>query len=495
MEQETAWHRFFSHPIFLIFFVLFCIMAVGGITLAYSSGSIGVIESYIPFLSHAPYDKTTILTDLAKGLDKIHTSEWDIKFHIFTAKRDAGATPYPSDSSSQSAYGGSAGMVGIPSSFDALLDLNGATDSAKENARVAVSLNVSAEDLTIAFAAELRRVGDTIYTVITKIPSIFGNFAAIKDKWVSLTPAELLQYGSLFGLPSSQVSSSGYEATPQDVADMKTLFTIALDDHVLVSADPKKIRNDGSVHYAYDLTLDPDAVPKFLNDASRAFRGGAPSTLRTIFTDDGQNPLITNEGKAYIAYIAKNVTFSITVDTAGVPSEFKISVRVVPSDGETQFKDKQIMFEGSVAMDNINKDIAISAPPTSISLDEAYKLITGANLVDSLKKARDAKRVSDLASVRLALELYRNDNGSYPETTAFLAPTYIASLPLDPLDRTTYTYQISANGSSYSLGTDLEVIGDAPDQGSVSTFNCAVKKTGRFCYRVSPSSSGRSMNF
>ena len=47
-------------------------------------------------------------------------------------------------------------------------------------------------------------------------------------------------------------------------------------------------------------------------------------------------------------------------------------------------------------------------------------------------KGRDAKRISDIRTIQLALEEYYNDNGSYPNTTASLAPNYIPTIPCDP---------------------------------------------------------------
>ena len=106
-------------------------------------------------------------------------------------------------------------------------------------------------------------------------------------------------------------------------------------------------------------------------------------------------------------------------------------------------------------------------------------------------KARDAKRLSDLQQVQIALETYYADHGSYPATTGSypttsgysydmhcssgsvtwgigglsntgsggwvpnLAPTYIPVLPNDPSDTSgspaTQCYQYNSNGTDYSL--------------------------------------------
>jgi type II secretion system protein G len=82
-------------------------------------------------------------------------------------------------------------------------------------------------------------------------------------------------------------------------------------------------------------------------------------------------------------------------------------------------------------------------------------------------KARDAKRTSDIHNVITALELYYGDQGSYPNTgdggccghaftdantVSALVPTYLASIPVDPLHTGSYNYSYaSSNGTNYAI--------------------------------------------
>ena len=59
-------------------------------------------------------------------------------------------------------------------------------------------------------------------------------------------------------------------------------------------------------------------------------------------------------------------------------------------------------------------------------------------------KGRDARRISDVKSIQLALEEYYNDNLKYPTSLPALAPNYIPNIPTDPLG----AGQVS-NSSSY----------------------------------------------
>jgi prepilin-type N-terminal cleavage/methylation domain-containing protein len=85
-----------------------------------------------------------------------------------------------------------------------------------------------------------------------------------------------------------------------------------------------------------------------------------------------------------------------------------------------------------------------------------------ASLSSAKISSRDAKRISDLNSVRLALSLYYNDNLKYPATLATLKPTYIPAVPKDP-NGSDYKYSclmpgggVCGAGSRYHLGAVME---------------------------------------
>jgi len=86
-----------------------------------------------------------------------------------------------------------------------------------------------------------------------------------------------------------------------------------------------------------------------------------------------------------------------------------------------------------------------------------------ASLNSAREKSRDAKRVSDIKQLQLALELYFDSNSAYPTTLAALAsstPAYIPSVPADPLGGA-YSYAALQGSSStaclnYHLGATLE---------------------------------------
>jgi len=122
-----------------------------------------------------------------------------------------------------------------------------------------------------------------------------------------------------------------------------------------------------------------------------------------------------------------------------------------------------------------------------------------ASLGTARVKARDARRLSDMKQMQLALELWNDANsGEYPDTlTPLTTPTeFLPSVPLEP-DGDAYIYQnftssysacAVATGActSYVLSAIME--GPVPAGGLTGTFgsggdsvNCSV--AGRYCVR------------
>lgn len=96
-----------------------------------------------------------------------------------------------------------------------------------------------------------------------------------------------------------------------------------------------------------------------------------------------------------------------------------------------------------------------------------------ANFIGVRERARDGVRKSDLRQIQSALELYRSDQGNYPDTASFPncstaftdggnpAVTYMQKIPCDPLNTEQHIYTYSSDGNTYSLYACLENINDS----------------------------------
>ncbi len=75
-------------------------------------------------------------------------------------------------------------------------------------------------------------------------------------------------------------------------------------------------------------------------------------------------------------------------------------------------------------------------------------------------KARDARRLEDIHSIKTALELYQNSNNTFPTSLAELVTSgQISAIPKDPQSNVAYPYAALGSGtncSSFLLGAILE---------------------------------------
>lgn len=98
-----------------------------------------------------------------------------------------------------------------------------------------------------------------------------------------------------------------------------------------------------------------------------------------------------------------------------------------------------------------------------VTLIGVLSMIGVANFKVANQKARDGRRQGDLQQIRAALELYRTDVNSYPDTDIITAdeivsPTgtiYMEDIPDDPL--ADYDYYYSSAGPTYTLCAALEL--------------------------------------
>ncbi len=100
-----------------------------------------------------------------------------------------------------------------------------------------------------------------------------------------------------------------------------------------------------------------------------------------------------------------------------------------------------------------------------IGIIAVLTVIVFPSITDIRKKNRDTERVSDISAIQLALSLYYNQNGYYPNDLNVLVPKYIPADSLIPPNSDVnyqYEYVPLARGNSskctfYHLGTKLEL--------------------------------------
>ncbi len=105
-----------------------------------------------------------------------------------------------------------------------------------------------------------------------------------------------------------------------------------------------------------------------------------------------------------------------------------------------------------------------------------------ANFVGVRQRGRDAQRKSDMRQIQSALELYRADNGSYPDalptcgtpltfTDGATTVTYMQKVPCDPLSEDGYYYTAgTAPAITYEISSCIENENDSDRDDSGDTI-------------------------
>lgn len=97
-----------------------------------------------------------------------------------------------------------------------------------------------------------------------------------------------------------------------------------------------------------------------------------------------------------------------------------------PTQSESANFNAEFIFENTVK--DLGQEKQITPPADAL---EVMDIISGA-LGQAQEKSRDAKRLADVRMVAAGLELYFNDNNSYPKQFIELVPNYLGVLPVAP---------------------------------------------------------------
>lgn len=125
----------------------------------------------------------------------------------------------------------------------------------------------------------------------------------------------------------------------------------------------------------------------------------------------------------------------------------------------TQYKITATMFK------HVTKGFTLIELLVVIAIIGILSSVVLASLNDARQKSRDAKRVADIKQVQLALQLRFDNESNFPTQSlgpipSNLAPTYIATIPVDPLNATRdeairYRY-VGVGGTDFVLRATLE---------------------------------------
>jgi len=111
-----------------------------------------------------------------------------------------------------------------------------------------------------------------------------------------------------------------------------------------------------------------------------------------------------------------------------------------------------VRFSLDMRLKDFGKTLSLAPPGESLALNEVFTEI----FEKPQKRARDARRISDVKQLQLAAELYFDKNGAYPQDLSLMAPEFIRSIPVDSVRGTPPVYSASPDRKKYHMGTVLE---------------------------------------
>ena len=95
-----------------------------------------------------------------------------------------------------------------------------------------------------------------------------------------------------------------------------------------------------------------------------------------------------------------------------------------------------------------------------------------ASLNSARQKGRDARRISDIKQLQLALELFYDANNQYATSTAVLVTGgYIAAIPRDPQTNAAYSYAALQGSAAAATTCGAYHLGATLEQGGHSALN------------------------
>lgn len=333
-------------------------------------------------------------------------------------------------------------------------------------------------ELTVTkdFQLELRKKDEFLYFKINKLPSFLlaflgistAQFDPIIDRWVSYDTTPL-------DTEARRNIQQDKEVDPLSEEFLNENFDKYVDEEVLTKMKLSSVEEDGRALYKIEVEADGELIDHFgekLDEASRQRANYAyPSTSQT--ESDKLSDFVKDlKWEIYIdkdTYYTRKVT--VIADMEYDQSQ-GLSTFVMDSANPLAQKNKAtISF--AMKFDKFGEEVMVEAPSSAMSFEEFTELLSttlneiyGSAFENNYSQTRDARRKSDLMSLRSALELYKSDCAKYPENLEDLKSTkkddgctsegwkYTSLIPTDP-SGDNYFYE--TNGSTYDLCANLEV--------------------------------------
>jgi len=278
-------------------------------------------------------------------------------------------------------------------------------------------------DLTYKINVDALKTGEKYYFRINNMPSLFGQYASLKGKWVEIDTSTSTAKGNhshSFGDFIPEAEESYKESRAEWATFIKRVAVIADEEKLIrFKSAPKAERVDGQLLYRYDLEVRKEAIVPFYKRLVTEANENKSAAYSAYFNDPGMlNYLESAEFSQIFDYYTKNTSLVIYVDTKGYPALIEHSMRLVPPDSATQLKDKQVRVTLSLGQTDINKRVEITAPEGARPFEE----ITDELMGSAREKGTLAALKANLSSLRAGAEIYYDTANTYAKVNVPAGP-------------------------------------------------------------------------
>ncbi len=314
-------------------------------------------------------------------------------------------------------------MSYIPAEMSGSMSVSAQTDWQKTDA-ADWKFNIDAHgdfgDLSYKVNADALKKDGIYYFKINNIPSLFlGSLGAIEGQWIKVDPkaASSSQSTSLIGLSRLPDAEKSYKENRKQLTNLlQKTVTIAEEEHLIAfKSPPSSERIDGRPLYRYDLKINKNAIVPFYRRLQQEMKIMNLSRDYGTLIDEGYIAYLQSPAFDEIFnYYEKNTSYTLWVDAQGFPAMLNYTLRIIPPDTAQQLKDKQVNIVFKLGLSDINKPVDIKVPTPTKTIQEITNSSNSSFFGAQYHPPRDAKRVSDIKSMQLALELYYDACGQYP---------------------------------------------------------------------------------
>ncbi len=377
------------------------------------------------------------------------------------------------------------------------IEISGYSD-VSDTANPQFSLNGS---ITKDFNFDIRKKDKMLYFKINKVPPILYTLVGLEANQIEPIITNWISYdtSTLNTDAQKQLQEMRTAQTPETEATQAILLKLLETDilpHLKLSHDTMDGRN------AYKMEFAPTS--ELLDKLDQTLETQLPKLNTSSVLGVNSQQYLTAPEKKPISTYAKDVVLTWWIDEKDyymrkmmVSMKFETPQKTTSENGAISglpsgiaVPTKPVLMVMALRLTDFGKTLPIDTPANAVLVEEFVKQImqtmqsaqqqkqsTDSPLGSSYAQARDAKRKSDLEVIITALSLYKADNNALPRsaegnpfpTTATcigagmscfdlvtsgdtipLVPTYIQTIPRDPLDGTSddtgYTIFADKNG-------------------------------------------------